>query len=235
MKRTARTLAVVVTTATLALTGQALQSTASAKPDHAGSHAKGGAGHGAGAAKAGAAKGDSAKVLRDIDRLKAALDRTMRENRIGTLADDVRATLLASVEADKLALADLAAAATAADSTLDLRQVRRDLRDVRPENYVLAVNVLRKAARLAEASAANAEALALVDEAAATALLVNASSPKSQLREARAGLAEAQALLDDDADATEDPATEDPATEDPATEDPATEDPATDPTAPVTA
>jgi hypothetical protein len=224
MKRTARTLAVLVATATLALTGQALQSTASAKPDHAGSHAKGGAGHGGGA-KAGAAKGDSAKVLRDITRLSTALDRTMRENRIGTLAEDVQTALLANVEADKLALTDLATAAAAADSTLDLRQVRRDLREVRPENYVLSVNVLRKAAKLAEAAAANAEALALVDEAAATALTVNASSPKSLLREARASLAEAQALLDDEADATDDPATE-------GTE-PVTE--GTEPTEPVTA
>jgi hypothetical protein len=224
MKRTARTLAVVVATATLALTGQALQSTASAKPDHAGSHAKGGAGHGGGAAKAGAVKGDAAKVLRDIDRLSAALDRTVRANRIGTLAEDVQTKLHEGVDADKQALTDLAAAASAADSTLDLRQVRRDLRQLRPENYVLSVNVLRKAAELAEAAAADVEALALVDEAVATALTVNASSDKSLLREARASLAAAQALLDDEADATEDPAT-----------DPATEDPATDPTAPVTA
>lgn len=232
MKRIARTLAVVITTATLALTGQALQSAASAKPDHAGSHAKGGAGHGAGAAKAGAAKGDAAKVQRDIARLSAALDRTVRENRIGTLADDVQATLLGSVKTDKQTLADLATEASAADSTLDLRQVRRDLRQVRPENYVLSVNVLRKAAELAEAAAADADALGLVDEAVATALTVNASSDKSVLREARASLAAAQALLDDDeADATEDPATEDPATEE---TEPAT-DPVTEPTEPLTA
>ena len=139
-------------------------------------------------------------MLRDIERTSKALDRTVRENRIGTLADEVQAAVVASVEADKLALAGLATGVAAADSTLDLRQVRRDLHQVRPENYVLSVNVLRKAARVAEAATDNAEATALVDSAVATALSVTASSPKSLLRDARADLAAAQALLDADID-----------------------------------
>jgi hypothetical protein len=190
MNRSARALAAVVTTAALTLTGQALQTAASAKPDHAGSHAVGGQ------AKGGAA----AKVLRDIERTNRALDRTVRENRIGTLAEDVQATVVASVEADKATLAGLAAGASAPASTVDLRDVRRQLHQLRPENYVLSVNVLRKAARLAEAATGDAAVTAQVDSAVAsavaTALTVNASSPKSLLREARAQLASAQALLD---------------------------------------
>jgi hypothetical protein len=194
MNRSARTLAAVVATAALTLIGQALQTAASAKPDHVGSHALGGQ------AKGAAAQGGAAKVLRDIERTSKALDRTVRENRIGTLADEVQAAVVASVEADKLALAGLAVGVAAADSTLDLRQVRRDLHQVRPENYVLSVNVLRKAARVAEAATDNAEATALVDSAVATALSVTASSPKSLLRDARADLAAAQAVLDADID-----------------------------------
>jgi hypothetical protein len=209
MKRSARALAVVVTTAALALTGQALQTSASAKPDSAGSHAKGGHAKG-GQGKGAAAQGASATVLRDIARTSAALDRTVRANRIGTLAEDVQAAVVANVEADKAALAALATAVSSPDSTQDLRQVRRDVRQVRPENYVQAVNVLRKAARVAAAATDDAEATALVDSAVATALTVTASSPKSLLREARADLAAAQALLDTDEDGT-DTTTEEPA------------------------
>lgn len=189
MNRTARTLAAVATTAALALTGQAVQSAASAKPDHAGGQAKGGQAKGV-------APDGSASVLRAIDRAGTALDRTMRENRIGTLAEEIQALLHANVESDKLTLTGLASSVTAADSTVDLRQVRRDVQQLRPENYVLSVNVLRQAARVAEAAAGNADVTARVDSAVVTALTVTASSPKSLVREARAALAEAQALLD---------------------------------------
>jgi hypothetical protein len=215
MKRSARVLAAVVTTATLTLAGPGLQTAASAKPHTAGAHAKGG--------HAAAAKGDVAKVLRDIARTSKALDRTVRDNRVGTLADDVKAAVVLNVEADKAALAALGTAVSAPDSTVDLSQVRRDLHQLRPENYVLSVNVLRKAARVAAAATDNAEATALVGSAVATALTVTASSPKSLLRDARADLAAAQALLDttDTTDTTE-PAPTEPAPTEPAPTDPVT-------------
>lgn len=211
MNRSARVLAAVVTTATLTLAGPGLQTAASAKPHPAGAHAKGG--HAA-AAKGAAAQGGAAKVLRDIARTSRALDRTVRENRIGNLAADIQAAVVLNVEADKAALTALATAVSAPDSTQDLSQVRRDLHQLRPENYVLSVNVLRKAARVAAAATDNAEATALVDSAVATALTVTASSPKSLLRDARADLAAAQALLDADTDTTD---TTEPAPTDPVT------------------
>lgn len=180
MNRSTRALAAVVATAALTLTGQAMQTAATAKPQAAGAHVKGGT-H---------AKSDASKVLRDIARKTAQLDRAVSASRIGTLAEDVQAVVVANVEADKTALAALGETAT-----------RDDLRAVRVENYVLAVNVLRHAARLQEAAAANAEAATLVESATAKALTVTAASPKSLLREARADLAGAQELLDADADA----------------------------------
>jgi hypothetical protein len=199
MNRSARVLAAVLTTAALSLAGPGLQA-ASAKPHPAGAHAKGGPAAAPKGGPATAAKGDVVKVLRDIARTSKALDRTVRDNRVGTLADDVRTAVVGNVDADKAALAELATAVSAPESTLDPSQVRRDLRQLRPENYVLAVNVLRKAARVAAAATDNAEATALVDSAVATALTVTAASPKSLLREARADLADAQALLDTDVD-----------------------------------
>ena len=194
MKPAARILAVVVTTAALAFTGQAVQ-TAAAKPHPVGAHAKGG--------QSDVAKSDIRKVQRDIARLTKALDRTVRPSRIGTLAEDVQAAVVAGVEADKATLAGLGEAAAAADSTLDLRQVRRDLRKVRVENYRLSVNVLRQAARVQAAAAENPGAAALVASAVAKALTVTAASPKSLVREAQADLAAARDLLDTEPEPTE--------------------------------
>lgn len=185
MKRSARALAAVVTTAALTLTGQALATSASAKPQHAGSHAKGSS-----------VKGSTAALVRDITRLSAALDRTVRPSRIGTLAEDVQAAVVANVEADKQDLAWLAEDVAAAGGTVDVRQVRADLRDLRPENYVLSVNVLRKAARVGAAATESPEATALVQSAVDLALTVTATSPKSVLREARAALSAAEELLE---------------------------------------
>jgi hypothetical protein len=186
MKRSARALAAVVTTAALTLTGQALAtSAASAKPHHAGSHAKGSS-----------VKGGTAALVRDITRLSAALDRTVRPSRIGTLAEDVQAAVVANVEADKQDLAWLAEDVAAAGGTVDVRQVRADLRDLRPENYVLSVNVLRKATRVGAAATESPEATALVQSAVDLALTVTATSPKSVLREARAALSAAEELLE---------------------------------------
>ncbi len=189
MKRSARALAAVVTTAALTLTGQALATAASAKPQHAGSHAKGSS-----------VKGGTAALVRDITGLTAALDRTVRPSRIGTLAEDVQAAVVANVEADKQDLVWLAEDVAAAGGTVDVRQVRADLRDLRPENYVLAVNVLRKAARVGAAATDSAEATALVQSAVDLALTVTAASPKSVLREARAALSAAEELLEPTAD-----------------------------------
>jgi hypothetical protein len=182
MKRTSRALAVVVTAATL-ITGSAV-GTAVAKPDH------------------------TRQVVRDIERKEAQLDRAVRPNRVDRLSDTDAAAVLANVALDKADLDAILAAATAADSTSDLKQVRADLRSVRVENYRVVVNVLRHAAKAAAAAetAGDTESAALVAEAVATARTVRATSPKSLLRDARADLAAAKELLDtEDTEDTEDP------------------------------
>lgn len=189
MNRSARALAAVVTTAALTLTGQALATAASAKPHHAGSHAKGSS-----------VKSGTAALVRDLTRLSAALDRTVRPSRIGMLAEAVQSAVVANVEADQQDLLVLAEDVASAGATVDVRQVRADLRDLRPENYVLAVNVLRKAARVGAAATDSAEATALVQSAVDLALTVTATSPKSLLREARAALSAAEELLEPTAD-----------------------------------
>jgi hypothetical protein len=189
MNRSARALTAVVTTAALTLTGQALATAASAKPHHAGSHVKGGS-----------VKSGTAALVRDLTRLSAALDRTVRPSRIGMLAEAVQSAVVANVEADQQDLLVLAEDVASAGATVDVRQVRADLRDLRPENYVLAVNVLRKAARVGAAATDSAEATALVQSAVDLALTVTATSPKSLLREARAALSAAEELLEPTAD-----------------------------------
>lgn len=195
MLRTTRALAVAVTAATLTLTGPAVTTSAAAKPAD-GAHAKGG--------KSAVAKDATRKVVRDIDRLSAALERTVRPHRVDGLADG--AAVQANVALDQLDLAALRTAATDPAGTADLAQVRRDLRDWRVENYRIVVNVLRHAADVGAAAdeAADAAAGALVDSAVATALTVRATTARAVLKDARADLNEAQGLLEDDADDAED-------------------------------
>jgi len=204
VNRLSRALLAAATVTAVSLTGASVE-TALAKP-HA-SHG-GQAAHAAGHGKAGVAKSDARKVLRDIARVTAKLDRAVRPARIDGLDEGLAVgtqdALLANVEADKAGLATLATTVSTAGDTTDLRQARRDLRDLREENYVLVVNVLRHAAHVKEAAADDAEALALVDSAVAKALLVTAASTKADVKAARADLVAAQALLDDDADADDD-------------------------------
>ena len=138
-------------------------------------------------------------MLRDIDRVTRKLDRAVRSSRIDGFAQDTQDALRANVGADKGTLEGFATKVTTAGDTSDLRQVRRDVRDLRAENYVLVVDVLRHADHLREAATDNAEALDLVDGAIEKALAVTATSSKSDVKAARAGLAAAQALLEDDA------------------------------------
>jgi hypothetical protein len=187
MKRTVRTLAAAMTAATLTLTGTAYTA-AAAKPIHAGTHVKGG--------KGAVASSDVRKVVRDIERVKAQIGRAVSDRRIGALAD--AASIGANAGLDIADLEALQSAATAADTTLDLKQVRRDVRSYRVENYRLVVNVLRHAAEVGAAAtdAGNAEAQALVASAVTTALTIRATSVKALLQDARVDLEAAEELLD---------------------------------------
>jgi hypothetical protein len=187
MKRTVRTLAAAMTAATLTLTGTAYTA-AAAKPIHAGAHVKGG--------KGAVASSDVRKVVRDIERVKAQIGRAVSDRRIGGLAD--AASIGANAGLDLADLEALQSAATAADTTLDLKQVRRDVRSYRVENYRLVVNVLRHAAEVGAAATdvGNAEAQTLVASAVTTALTIRATSVKALLQDARADLEVAEELLD---------------------------------------
>lgn len=146
---------------------------------------------------------DQRKVTHDIARLSTSLDRAVKPSRIGMLPEDQQTTLQTNVEADQLALETLGVAVLAADSTHDLRQVRRDLKKVRVVNYNHAVNSLRRALEMQAQLAAHpdlTEAAGLVAGAVEKALTVTAASPKSLLKEIRADLSAAQALLDAAAD-----------------------------------
>jgi hypothetical protein len=136
------------------------------------------------------------KVVRDIERVKAQIGRAVSDRRIGALAD--AASIGANAGLDIADLEALQSAATAADTTLDLKQVRRDVRSYRVENYRLVVNVLRHAAEVGAAAtdAGNAEAQALVASAVTTALTIRATSVKALLQDARVDLEAAEELLD---------------------------------------
>jgi Spy/CpxP family protein refolding chaperone len=154
------------------------------------------------------------QLTREIDRVGDRMDRATRESRLAPLADDVRAGVLGNVEADKAALADLAALVDAATTRSDLNDLRKQLRDVRPENYDVTVANLRSADRLSDriadlrtAAAGDPTALAAFDEADALvasatdkALAITASSSKADVRAVKADLVAAKHLVDDGAD-----------------------------------
>lgn len=188
-------------------------------------------------------KGDQAlrQLLRDIAKTDAKLVKVVRESRTARIGEHAVA-LRDNVTADRAALTELAAAVQAADNTRDLRQVRKELKDVRPQNYDQVVNDLRHAlklaAEIAEARTAAAgdpeppvaeldAAQAAVEAAVAKALLVTASSGKAELRAVKADLRAAHQALDgtDDSDETEDE-TED---EDELEEEPVVDEPVEDP------
>ncbi len=198
MRPSLRVLAAAVITA-LTLTASVAQAAPPAGPGKGshvkGSHDKGGNGQ---AAKAAAGQKQLLKSIAKVDR---ALDRSLRSSRIGGLTPESQAALLANADTDRLALADIAAAAAAADASVDVRQARKDLKSVRTVNYVLVVNILRKAEKLLAEGSGDAAALAAVVD---TARLVTASSTKADLRELRAALKTVKDDIDDDV--TEDPA-----------------------------
>jgi hypothetical protein len=200
VNRLSRALLAATTVAAVTVTGASFQTALAAPPS--GAHGGGQAAHGGGHGKADLAKSDVRKVLRDIDRVTRRLDHAVRASRIDGLAQETQDALLANVEADQAALTELAATVSAADDTTDLRQARRDVRALRVENYVLAVNVLRQAARVGEAADGNGEATALLASAVEKALAVTAESTKADVKAARADLVAAKALLDDDTDET---------------------------------
>ncbi len=199
MKRTSRALAAVVAATALTFTGV---HTADAKPAHAGSHAK--APKADKSAKAKGGKGATSKLERVVNRKVAQLERTVTDQRLRrvdtTLADLVKG----NVAEDVLALEALVAPAdpAATEEAAPATDVRATLKTYRPENYRLAVNILRQAAEVEqepEAETTEVETDA-VDASVALAVELTATSSKAEVKAARAAFREAAGLLEDDAD-----------------------------------
>ncbi len=190
-------------------------------------HGHGSAPHGHGAATKGGHSGNgghhvparvshaSRQLLHEIATLDARLVRVSRDTRTAGLGADDRAAILANVAADRAALADLRAAAAAADSTLDVRSVTRGLHSLHPEVYAQVLAALRRAASLRVTVAETGTALdavtdrdvtagrtavdqadALLSSAVETALTARAASSASLLRGVRADLASASTALE---------------------------------------
>ena len=154
------------------------------------------------------------QLVRQIAILDARLAHVSRDTRTAWLDADDRTAVLANVAADRASLADLAEAAGAADGTVDLRSVGKDLHGVHPEVYAQVLSALRRAAALRVTVAADRtalegitdrdvtagrtavdEAFALVSSAVQQALGVRATGPLSVMRGVRADLASASEAL----------------------------------------
>lgn len=168
---------------------QAAPSSVDAGP---GSHAKG--------PKQGKGKADPvARAQRQLEhelaKVSKALDRAVKPSRIGGLSASTQAALRENVAADKAGLDAIRTEAASAGDSAVLRQARKDVKTLRAVNYVLVVNVLRKAERLlAEATPGSAEAGQLT-AVVTRALSVDASTDKALLRELRADLKAVKSLL----------------------------------------
>lgn len=200
MKRTSRVLAAVVAATALTFTGV---HTADAKPAHAGSHAK--AEKADKAAKAKGGKGSSSQLERAVARKVNQLEGTVTDQRLRRVDDTLAGTVKLNVEKDVEALEALVAPVDpAATEAAPVTDVRATLKTYRPENYRLAVNILRQAAQLeqepvAETTEAETDA---VDASVALAVELTATSSKADVKDARAAFREAAGLLEDDADET---------------------------------
>ncbi len=212
MKTTTRTAAVLLAAAVTFGPGSPVAATDAAdpaKPGHVradkGDHGKGD--HGKGASKKGSQ--ELRQLLRDLDKADARLAKVAKESRTSRIGDHA-AAVLANVAADRAALAELRTAVAAPDSSLDPREVRRELKELRIQNFGKAINDLRHALKLTEKitdARADAEgdaaalavldaAQAAVDSAVAKALLISATSDRSELRAVRVDLQAAHAALD---------------------------------------
>lgn len=159
---------------------------------------------------------DERHVLKALAQVDKRLAKVADHKHLSRLGEDVRAAVLANIDADRGSLAELADAVRSGDEALDLGQLRRDVRGFGPQHYRQAVQDLRRAARLAERVAETRVALGtfvapegssydpepdllLADQGVATAtelaLAVTMSSDKQDLRAVKRALAGAQAAL----------------------------------------
>lgn len=137
------------------------------------------------------------QLLKDISVKNNRLNRIEGSHKLARLFVEHQATVVGNIDADQLDLATLAEQVNAADSTVDIRAARRELRDFRVENYTLAITIIRSAEQLVDDVAEDAEAQVELDEAFAAALAITADSTKADVRAARTALNEVYAEIED--------------------------------------
>lgn len=179
-----RTAATVITVAALAAPTGVAAAAHAAKPD---------TGKPAGTT---GVKGQTKQLLKDVAGKDRRLARLATSRAVTRLADDTEVELVASIEESRAGLGEIEAAVEAADSAVDTRAARKELRSFRVENFRLVVNILRQAEGLTEAAATDAEAQAFLDQAEEAALAITATSTKGDVRAARALLRDAKGELE---------------------------------------
>ncbi|CAA9385042.1 MAG: hypothetical protein AVDCRST_MAG32-1922 [uncultured Nocardioides sp.] len=179
MTRTRRIVATLVATTALAVPTTLTMSTAEAKPS---------------ATKT--VKSQAKQLLKDVAREDRQLVRLAGSHRVTGLADATEAALVANLTEARSTLAEVEAAVEAADSTVDTKAARKELRSFRVQNFKHAAHVLVKVEDLTGDAAADPEAQAFLAQAAAAALAVTATSTKAEVKAAKAHLASATAELE---------------------------------------
>ncbi len=142
------------------------------------------------------AHGQTRQLLKDIAGKDKRLARLTTATALTSLDDDTEVSLVANIEAARAELADLTTTAEAADSTVDTRAARKELRTFRVENFRLVVNVLRHAENLTEAASSDPAATSHLAEAEAAALEIDAHSSRADIRAARAHVEAAETELE---------------------------------------
>ena len=145
-------------------------------------------------------KAQTKQLLKGIAGKDKRLARLSTSNAVQGLADDTEAELVTNVTEARTALADLRTTVEAADSTVDTRAARKELRSFRVENFRIVVNVVKKVEGLEEAAAADPEAVAHLAAAEAAALDITATSTKADIRAVRAHVQAAEAELEPEAE-----------------------------------
>lgn len=161
-------------------------------------------------ANAAAAKAQVKQLINDV----AVRDRALAQVKVSAtmvgLPDDHEAVLVASIEADRLALAAIRDAGVANPATAPTARV--EVRSFRVEVYTQAAGIVRDAVELAPLVVDDVEVAALVDLALQSALLFTSLSPKTDVEAARQLLVDAAATL---VPVDEDPVVEEPVDEQP--------------------
>lgn len=141
-------------------------------------------------------KAQTKQLLKDIAGKDKRLARLSGSEAVVRLADDTEAELVTNLDEARAALGEVKTSVEAADSTVDTRAARKELRAFRVENFRIVVNILRKAEGLEEAAATDPEATEHLAAAEAAALAITATSTKADIRAAREHVQAAQAELE---------------------------------------